>query len=135
MGFLKNFFHKPFFHKPFFTGWFYMVDLETLKTFLEQECRFAEEHKLELAANLYVYVGQEKHHILIGNDSASLDDDMPVQGWVYAYDDMEFSSLETLINQKLRFLPPYFKINLPDGDSVFLNEYKAAHPELKIEDE
>lgn len=129
MGFLKKFFNKPF-----FIGWFYIVDLETLKAFLEQECQFARENKLELAANLYVYVGQEKHHILIGSDSVSLDADMPGAGFAYSYDDAEYATLDTLISQKLRFLPPYFKIHLPDGDSVFLNAYKAAHPELKVED-
>lgn len=37
-------------------------------------------------------------------------------------------------NVKLNEIKEYFKIELIDADSVFLNEYRDKHPELKVED-
>lgn len=129
MGFFKNFFKKEF-----FTGSFYVVDLPTLREFLEQSCRFAKEHDLEYVTGLYLYLNGEKHFLWVSNQSAGLDGDMPGTGFIFTYDDFEYASLDSLVGQKLRFLPLYFKINLPDADDIFLNEYKKNHPELKVED-
>lgn len=125
---------KNLFKKEFFTGYFYVIDLPTLREYLERSCRFAKENNLESAAELYLYLGGEKHLIGASNQSAGLDDDMPGNGFLFSFDEFEYASLDTMIRQKLSFLPPYFKINLPDGSDVWLNEYKKNHPELKVED-
>lgn len=127
-------FFKNYFKKEFFTGWFYVIDLPTLRQYISKSCAFAKENNLECAAAFYLYLNGEKHMIGVSNQSAGLDEDMPGTGFIFSYDDFEYASLESLLSQKLRFLPPYFKINLPDGDDVWLNEYKAKHPELKAED-
>lgn len=129
MGFLKNLLKKEF-----FTGYFYVLDLETLKIYLQRACVFSQENKLESAATLYIYDSRGKHLLEVGNPYASVDNDIPGTGFIFSYDDYEFASLDSLYSQKLRFLPPYFKINLPDGDDAWLSEYKAKHPELKPED-
>lgn len=129
MGFLRKFFNKPF-----FKGWFYVVDLPTLKTYLEQCGRFAQEEKLELGANFYVLDSFGKHRLMVCNPAASADADGKGDGLLFIYDGVEYTSLEMLTIQKLQFLPPHFKIHLEDGDDVFLNEYKARHPEVKEAD-
>lgn len=124
MGFWKN----------FFKGWYYVIDLPTLKTYLEGCGQFAQEERLELGGKLTLFDSHGKHQIMVCNPAASVDEDMWGAGLLFTYDDMEFPSLDMLVSQKLRFLPPYFKIHLEDGDDVFLNEYKANHPELRVED-
>lgn len=129
MGFFKNLFRKEF-----FTGSFYVVDLGTLRTYLEDACQFTLDEKLNYVTEVYIYAGGEKIHLEAWTQSESLDDDMPGKGFVFTCDDVEYFSLDSLFAQKLRFLPPYFKINLPLGDDVWLNKYKAEHPELRVED-
>lgn len=96
MGFWKN----------LFKGWYYVIDLPTLKTYLENCIQFAREEKLELCAKLTVHDGRGKHSLMVCNPAASMDEDMKGAGLLFQYDDMEYSSLDMLISQKLRFLPP-----------------------------
>lgn len=128
MGFLKNFLQK------LTSGFFYVVDLETLMRHLERELKFSLDEKLQASANLNVYVGNQKHHVQIWNFSPSEDPEEAKKGVIFYYDDIEYTSLEHLYTQQLRFLPPRFKIELIDGDDVHLNAYKDAHPELRVED-
>lgn len=123
MGFLKKLFKSEF-----FAGFFYVVDSDALKTYLEQACRFTLEENLVYVTELYIFTNAEKHHLEVYLQEE------PGQGFEFHYDEETYLSMESLFFQKLRFLPPYFKINLPLGDDVWLNEYKAAHPELRVED-
>ena len=111
-----------------FHGYYYVVDEQTLKKNLEDELNFSIENNLEASANLNIYLNGEKHHIKITN----YDDQN--KGLIIYYDEDEFKTLEELYNSKLNNLPEYFKIELIDMDNTFLNEYKKAHPELKIEE-
>lgn len=115
-----------------FHGYYYIVDEETLKKYLDDELNFSLENKLEASSNLYIYLNGEKHHIQVWNHAESEFD--KEKGLVFYYDSEEYKSLEELYNSKLNNLPNYFKIELIDMDNNFLNEYKKNHPELKVED-
>lgn len=126
MGILKNLFNK------LNTGFFYIVNEEVFKQYLEKELTFSLEHNLEASADLNIYLLGEKHHIQIWNYNASKED--AEKGLVVYYDKEEYKSLDELYLNKLNNLPNYFKIELLVTDDVFLNSYKEEHPELKIED-
>lgn len=115
-------------------GFFYIVDIETLKKHLEKDLNFSIEHNLEASANLNLYLGGSKHHIQIWNYSASSFKDDQEKGLIIYYDEEEYRTLDELYNARLNNMPNYFKIELIDGDDVFLNKYKEEHPELKVED-
>lgn len=114
-----------------FHGYYYVVDEQTLKKHLDDELKFSLDNKLEASANLNIYLNGEKHHIQIWNYTESRFE--KEKGLIIYYDEEEFKTLEELYNSKFSNLPKYFKIELIDMDNVFLNEYKKAHPELKIE--
>lgn len=113
-----------------FHGFYYVVDEKTLKKYLEDDLKFSLENDLEASANLNIYLNGEKHHIQIWNYD---DENILKEKLIIYYDKEEFKTLEELYNCKLNNLPKYFKIELIDTDSIFLNEYKKEHPELKIE--
>ena len=116
-----------------FHGFYYVVDEQTLKKHLEKELNFSLENHLEASANLYIYLNGKKHHIQIWNYNESNVEEEKSKGLIIYFDDSEYKTLEELYNSKLTTLPDYFKIELIDMDDKFLNEYKKAHPELKIE--
>ena len=124
MGFFSKLFH----------GFYYVVDEQTLKKFLENEMNFSLDNNLEASANFNIFINGEKHQIQIWNFSASNFKDEQEKGIVIYYDKEEFKTLEELYNSKFMNLPEYFKIELIYSDDVFLNEYKKSHPELKVED-
>lgn len=117
-----------------FHGAFYVVDEATLKKHLEDELSFSIENSLQASANLYIYLNSEKHHIEVTNFQASEIESERQQGLIVSFDDEDFASLPEMYAAKLSSLPQYFKIELIDMDSVFLNEYKENHPELKIDE-
>lgn len=123
MGFLKKIFNSER-----FAGFSYVVDQDALKTYLEQTCRLTLEENLTYATELYLYINGEKHHLEVWLQEE------PKQGFEFHWDKETYFSLDDLYFQKLRFLPPHFKINYPLGSDAWLNEYKAAHPELRVED-
>ena len=123
MGFFDKLFH----------GFYYVVNEETLKEYLEKELKFSLENGLEASANLNIYLNNEKHHIQIWNYAESLSENKKEKGLIISYDDEEYKTLEELYNSKLNNLPEYFKIELIDMDDEYLNNYKKNHPELKIE--
>ena len=117
-----------------FKGYFYVVDAETLKQHLEKELNFSLSAHLEASANLNIYLNKEKHHIQIWNYAASSLPEEQGKGLVIYYDDKEYKTLEELYQKELNNLPNYFKIELIDADDAELNDYKKAHPDLKVED-
>lgn len=128
MGLLKKLSEK------FFKGFFYVVDIETLKDYLRRNMEFAVENDLVFSTELNIYFNSEKHRIQAFNLSSSENENEGEEGECYTFDDIEFRSVDELISQKLSSLPQYFKIELTLGDEVELNEYKANHPELNPED-
>ncbi|MBE6149258.1 MAG: hypothetical protein E7170_00865 [Firmicutes bacterium] len=116
-----------------FHGFYYVVDEKTLRKYLKDELDFSLDNRLEASANLNIYLNCEKHHIQIWNFAESNWEEEKSKGLIIYYDKEEFKTLEELYNSKLNNLPEYFKIELIDADSVFLNNYKKAHPELKID--
>ena len=121
-------------------GYLYVININILKKHLENELEFSISNDLEASANLNIYYKGEKHHIQIWNFRASNFADERAKGIIVYYDEIEYKSIEelmenaTIANIKLKDITDYFKIELEDCDSVFLNEYKSQHPELKIED-
>ncbi len=116
------------------SGFFYIVDLETLKKHLERELDFSISNNLEASANLNIYLEGNKHHIQIWNYEASSFKDEQEKGLIIYYDEEEYRTLDELYSARLNNLPNYFKIELIGADDVFLNKYKEEHPELKVED-
>lgn len=115
-------------------SWTYIVDEKTLREYLRREIGFSLKEKLEASADLNIYLHGRKHHIQVWNYGASRDKDERKKGLIIYYDDAQYRTLEDLMDYALRFLPEYFKIELTLGDDVFLNEFKASHPELRAED-
>ena len=116
----------------FFKGYFYVVDEETLKKYLEKELNFSMDERLESSANLNIYLNQEKHQIQIWNYKESSFPEEQEKGLVIYYDDKEYKTLEEMYQKELNNLPNYFKIELIDTDDIELNNYKKSHPELNI---
>ena len=123
MGFFNKLFH----------GFFYVVDKDALKKYLEEELKFSLENKLEASANLYIYLNGEKHHIQIWNHAESNFEEEKEKGLIVYYDEDELKTIEELFSSKLNNLPEYFKIELIDMDNEFLNSYKKSHPELNVD--
>lgn len=121
-------------------GHFYVVDINTLDEFLKDELKFTLEYNLEASSHFNIYYKGEKHTIQVWNHAASSFADEKAKGLIVYYDQIEYKSIEELMenaiisNVKLKEINEYFKIELIDGDSVFLNEYRSKHPELNVED-
>ena len=115
-----------------FKGYFYVVDLDTLKQYLQKELDFSLENNLEASADLNIYLNGDKHHIQIWNYSASNFE--KEKGLIIYYDDIELKTLDELYSNYLNNINGYFKIELITIEDEFLEEYKKNHPELKIED-
>ena len=134
MGFFKNLIDK------LNSGFFYIVDIDTLYEYLNRDLEFSLDNNLEASANLYIYYKNEKHKIQIWNHAASYYKDEKEKGLIVYYDNLEYKSIDefmqnaSIANIKIKDIKEFFKIELIDADSVFLNEYKAKHPELKVED-
>lgn len=128
MEFFKKIFEK------FNSGFFYVIDKDVLKDYLSQELDYAVSNNLEACANLYIYLSGKKHNITIWNYEASKNLEEKNKGVIFYYNDEEYKSLDELYERRIDSLNGFFKVELPDFDSKFLNEYKEAHPELKVED-
>lgn len=121
-------------------GFFYVIDINVLSEHLHNELKFALENDLESSAHLNIYYNGEKHEIQVWNYTASNFNDEKEKGLIIYLDDVEYKSIEDLLenatisNVKLKDIQGYFKIELLDIDSEFLNEYKNNHPELNVED-
>lgn len=124
MGLFGNLFKKMF----------YVVDKPILKQYLEKELEFSINEHLDASANLYLYLNSTKNHLQIWNYTDSIDENLRYKGIVVYYNESEFKSIDELFLNALNNLPEYFKIELIDMDNAFLNQYRSAHPELKIED-
>ena len=134
MSFFKKMIEK------FNQGYFYVVDINTLKESLNEELKFTLEHNLEASAHLNIYYKGEKHTIKIWNYAGGKFSLEKSKGLIVYYDDIEYKSIEELMenaiiaNTKLKEINEYFKIELLDADSVFLNDFMNNHPELNVED-
>lgn len=134
MGFFKKIMDK------LSQGFSYVVDTNTLKEYLEFELKYSLENNLEASAHCNVYYKGDKHQIQVWNYQASTFADEQVKGLIVYYDEIEYKSIEQLMEEatisgtKLKDINEYFKIEVLDVDSEFLNNYKKNHPELKVED-
>ena len=134
MGFFKKFMEK------LNQGFLYVVDINTFKEYLEFELKFSMENNLEASAHCNIYYNGEKHQVQVWNYQASTFIDEQVKGLVVYYDEAEYKSINQLMEEatifetKLKDINGYFKIEVLDTDSEFLNNYKKDHPELKVED-
>lgn len=122
MGFLKSI-------KEFFTGFFYVVDVETLIEYINRNVALCFEDKNPFCTEFNMHFGGEKRFVQVFNNA--FDEDAPGrEGISVVCGEKEYGSVEEFVREALRFAPQYFKIELTLSDDVFLNEYKAAHPEL-----
>lgn len=117
-----------------FHGVYYVVDSNTLRTYMEKELDFSKNNNLEASANFNLYLNGNKIHIQVWDYSASSFEDEKAKGLIVYYNDIELKSIDELFNNYLMSLPQYFKIELIDADNEYLNEYKKAHPELNPND-
>ena len=133
MSFLKDFMSK------ISHGFLYVVDINTLVEYINEELKFSLENNLEASAHCNIYYNGEKHEIQVWNHAASNFKTEQEKGLIVYYDDLEFKSVNDLMenamiaNIKLKEINEFFKIELIDTDSVFLNDYKKNHPELNVE--
>ena len=109
------------FIKSFIKGNFYVIDKETLRTFLEEENSFANDNALELATDINIYINSEKLHVQI------------IEEVLYCNGE-KFHSIGDFINIKLDKNTQYFKVEPIGSNSVVFEQYKEQHPELKVED-
>lgn len=128
MGLFKKLFEKI--NQKFY----YIVDYDTLISYLNNSEEFAVECNLVLVEQLNLFYANQKYQIMVCNLAASEDKSERYKGIVYYVDDEEISDFNDWISQKLGGLRGYFKIELVNGDSVELNNYMHNHPELNIED-
>ncbi len=126
MGLFKSFIDK------LNKGFFYVVDLNTFRTYLQREVQFSIDENLCFCTELNIYYNGEKHFMELFNNVA--DEENPREGITVEYDKKEYDSIDSFINNALRYLPEFFKIELALGDDVFLNKYKLSHPELDVEE-
>ena len=120
-----------------FHGFFYVVNEETLKKYLQNEVNFSIENELEASADLNIYFNNEKHHIQIlvnTEENTVIDKEVEKSITIYYDDTDEYNSLDGFYSSCLNNLPEFFKIELINTDDAFLNEFKKAHPELNVED-
>ena len=117
-----------------FHGFFYVVDKEALRNYMENDLKFALEHNLEAISHFNLYLNGEKTEIQVWNHAASSFKDEQEKGLIVYYNKEELKTIDELFSTKLNNLPEYFKIELIDSDDKFLNEYKKSHPELNVED-
>lgn len=126
MGIFKSFIEK------FTKGIYYVVDAQTFRTYLEKEVQFCISEDLVFCTELNIFLSGEKHFMRMFNNLA--DEENPRDGVTVVYDGTEYTSIDSFFENALRYVPTYFKIELTLGDDVWLNEYKASHPELNPED-
>ena len=134
MGFFKKMIEK------FNEGFFYVVDINTLRDYINEDLEITLEQKLEAGAHLNIYYNGDKHEIQVWNYAASDFQDEKEKGLIVYYDKIEYKSVEELFdnaiisNTKLKDIKEFFKIELIDMDSNYFKEYQKKHPELKVED-
>ncbi len=134
MGFFKKMIEK------FNEGFFYVVDINTLRDYINEDLEITLDQKLEAGAHLNIYYKGDKHEIQVWNYAASDFQDEKEKGLIVYYDKIEYKSVEELFdnaiisNTKLKDIKEFFKIELIDMDSNYFKEYQKKHPELKVED-
>ena len=134
MGFFKKMIEK------FNEGFFYVVDINTLRDYINEDLEITLDQKLEAGAHLNIYYNGDKHEIQVWNYAASDFQDEKEKGLIVYYDKIEYKSVEELFdnaiisNTKLKDIKEFFKIELIDMDSNYFKEYQKKHPELKVED-
>ncbi len=125
MGFLQKM-------KEFFTGFFYVVDAETLIDYINRNVYFSYEERNPFCTEFNMYFGEEKYFVQVFNDAFD-EDSARHEGISVVCGGKEYGSVEEFAREALRFAPQFFKIELTLSDDTVLNEYKAAHPELDPE--
>ena len=134
MGFFKKMIEK------FNEGFFYVVDINTLRDYINEDLEITLDQKLEAGAHLNIYYKGDKHEIQVWNYAASDFQDEKEKGLIVYYDKIEYKSVEELFdnaiisNTKLKDIKEFFKNELIDMDSNYFKEYQKKHPELKVED-
>lgn len=112
------------------SGYEYVVDSQTIFEFMKKEINFSIQNNLAAFIDFNIYYNGEKHHVSTWSDEGSEEINIKL-------DNTEFSSLEDFINRAklgtslISELNGYLKIELTYSDSVFLNEYKKKHPNIK----
>ena len=118
------------------SGYFYNLDKNTLIKYLEEQVEFANQNDLEAVGNLNIYYNDKKYELSIWDFTKSkLNQE---QDFSVLFDNIEYHSINNLfktatVEGKLLDEIKYFKIELINGDSTDLNDYKKNHPELNDE--
>ena len=108
----------------------YVVDYDILIDYLKQEEQFSKENNLEAGFHFYFYQGKEKHEVMAWHFGASQFESERKKGSIYYWDEKQYSSLESLIKDKIKWFDNYVLIELIDSDSSMLNEYRKQHKDL-----
>lgn len=117
----------------FNSGYFYILDKETFIYYLNEQVNFASENDLEAVENLNICSASKKYNLSIWDFTKA--NTKEEKGFSVMFNNQEYHSINNLfqtayLEDTLLDKIDYFKIELVNGDSVFLNKYKEEHPEL-----
>lgn len=118
----------------------YVIDVQALEKYLNTELQFSLENELEACVDCNIFYKGEKHSIYIWNYVASSIKSEKEKGLSVTFDKQEYNTIDSLLNNavmgntRLIDIKDYFVIGLNNIDSDFLQQYKAQHPALKVED-
>lgn len=115
--------------KELFTGFFYVVDEETLIDYINRNVDLSFEVKMPFCTEFNMYFEGEKYFVQVFNNAFD-EDAVTHEGISVVCGGKEYGSVGEFAREALGVAPQFFKIELTLSDDTVLNEYKAAHPEL-----
>ena len=111
---------------------YYLVDYNTLIKYMREEEQFSFDNNLEASFHYYLYQDKEKIEVQSWHYIASRFEDEKKKGNIYYWNKEEYSSLDNLINSKIKRTDDIILIELIDSSSTILDEYKNNHKELDV---
>lgn len=110
----------------------YLLDYETLIQYMKEEDKFNCDNKLEAGFHYYFYQNDKKIEAQAWYYTFSSSKTEKDKGIIYYWNNEEFHSLDSLIENKIEKFDGYVLIELIDGDSTLLNEFRENHKELDV---
>ncbi len=110
----------------------YLVPLDILKEYMNQEEKFSDEEKLEACFHYYIFLTDGKHEVQKWNHNYSNFPDEQQKGSIIYWDKEEYRNIDEIINTKINNIEVPVLIEIIESDNVYLNEYQKQHPELDV---
>ena len=110
----------------------YLLDYDTLIKYMNEEEKFSFDNQLEAGFHYYLYQNEKKIEVQAWHYIFSDIEEEKNKGNRYYWDNEEFSSLDSLIENKIKKFDGYILVELIDSDNVMLNDFKKNHKELDV---